>query len=130
MNKTYKIVLKGREIGASKLEKADAPMGVVFGLIEFSRIESPYEFFKEYCSKNDITVNMDDPEFEFIDTQNIPELKVFRQDGLEIKGVAGNTITGMKNEGYEISILGIAYPFYEEEFPHHVKEYRNMFNKE
>lgn len=130
MDNTYKIILKGQEIGISRLEKADAPMGVVFGVIEFIGIESPYEFFKAYCSKNDITINTDDPEFEFIDTQNIPELKVFRQDGLEIKGVAGNTICGMKSEGYEISILGIAYPFYEEEFPHHVKEYRNMFNKE
>lgn len=129
MDNTYKIVLKGQEIGISRLEKADAPMGVVFGVIEFIGIESPYEFFKEYCLKNDITVNMDDPEFEFIDTQIIPELKVFRQDGLEIKGTAGNTITGMKNEGYEISILGIAYPFYKEEFPHHVKKYKNMFNK-
>jgi hypothetical protein len=35
----------------------------------------------------------------------------------------------MKDEGYEISILGIPYPFYKEEFPHHVKEYENMFNK-
>jgi hypothetical protein len=74
--------------------------------------------------------NTDDPEFEFIDTQVISELKVFRQDGLEIKGVAGNAITGMKDEGYEISILGISYPFYEEEFPHHVEHYENMFKKE
>ncbi len=36
----------------------------------------------------------------------------------------------MDNEEYEISISGIPYPFYEEEFPHHVKEYENMFNKE
>jgi hypothetical protein len=128
--KTYKVVLGDKEIGTSKLEKADAPMGVAFGLIEFNGIESPYEFFKEYCLKNNITINTDDPEFEFIETQVISELKVFRQDGLEIKGVAGNAITGMKDEGYEISILGISYPFYEEEFPHHVEHYANMFKKE
>lgn len=128
--KTYKVVLGDKEIGTSKLEKADAPMGVAFGLIEFNGIETPYEFFKEYCLKNNIAINTDDPEFEFIDTQVISELKVFRQDGLEIKGVAGNAIMGMKDEGYEISILGISYPFYEEEFPHHVEYYENMFKKE
>ena len=130
MSKLYNITLSGTLIGTSELEKADAPMGVAFGLIEFNGIESPYEFFKEYCLKNNIVINTDDPEFEFIDTQVMSELKVFRQDGMEIKGVAGNVITGMKDEGYEISILGIPYPFYEEEFPHHVKEYENMFNKE
>ena len=128
--KTYKVILGDKEIGTSKLEKADAPMGVAFGLIEFNGIETPYEFFKEYCLKNSIVINTDDPEFEFIDTQVISELKVFRQDGLEIKGVAGNAITGMKDEGYEISIFGISYPFYREEFPHHVEHYENMFKKE
>lgn len=130
MNKIYSILLNGLLIGTTELEKADAPMGVAFGLIEFNGIESPYEFFKDYCQKNKIVINTDDPEFEFIDTQVMSELKVFRQDGMEIKGVAGNAITGMKDEGYEISILGIPYPFYEDEFPHHVKEYENMFNKE
>lgn len=128
--KTYKVVLGNKEIGTSKLEKADAPMGVAFGLIDFNEIETPYEFFKEYCLENNIVINTDDPEFEFIDTQVISELKVFREDGLEIKGVAGNAITGMKDEGYEISILGISYPFYEDEFPHHVEHYENMSKKE
>jgi len=125
MNKTYKILLDGKDIGVSRLEKADAPMGVVFGLIEFQGIESPYKYFKDYCLKNCITINTDDYEFEFIDTQVIPELKVYRQDGLEIRGVAGNTITGMKEDGYEISVIGVGYPFYEEEFPHHVKDYES-----
>ena len=129
MSKSYKITLNGNLIGTSKLEKADAPMGVTFGVIEFNRVESPYQFIKEYCLKNKIVINTDEPESEFIDTQVMPELKVFREDGLEIKGFAGNAITGMKGEGYEISIFGISYPFYEEEFPHHVKDYENMFNK-
>lgn len=129
MNKTYKISLDGKEIGISRLEKADAPMGVVLGLIKFNGVESPYQFFKDYCLKNNVTINTDDPEFELIDTQVIPELKVFRNDGLEIKGVAGNAICGMKEDGYEISVLGIGYPFYEEEFPHHVKAYNEMFRE-
>ena len=48
MNNTYKIHLNGVLIGTSELEKADAPMGVAFGLIKFNGIESPYAFFKEY----------------------------------------------------------------------------------
>ncbi len=127
MSKLYNIILEGILIGTSKLEKADAPMGVSFGLIEFNKIESPYEFLKKYCLKNNIVINTDDPKFEFIDTQVIPKLKVFRQDGVEIKGVARNAIIGMKDERYEISILGISYPFYQEEFPHHVEQYKNMF---
>lgn len=129
MNKTYKIYLNGLLIGTTELEKADAPMGVAFGLIKFNEIESPFEFFKDYCLKNNIVIHTD-PEFNYIDTQVIPEMKVFRKDGFEIKGVAGNAITGLKDEGYEISILGIPYPFYEEEFPHHVKDYENIFKKE
>jgi len=130
MNKNYNVSLEDKEIGKTSLEKAEAPMGVAFGKIVFKNIDSPYLFFKEYCMKNSITINEDDSEYGFIDTQVIPELKVFRQDGFEIKGIAGNAITGMNDEGFEITILGIPYPFYEVEFPHHVKEYRNMFNKQ
>lgn len=129
MEKLYSIHLDSIKIGTTKLEKADAPMGVAIGLIEFSGIVSPYSFFKEYCSKNNITVNTDDVEFECIDTQVITELKVFRSDGIEIKGIAGNKISGMRHEGYEISILGICSPFYDEEFPEHVKAYIEMFKK-
>jgi hypothetical protein len=129
MKKEYSVFLDSKIIGITKLEKADAPMGVAFGIIEFEGIESPYSFIKEYCSKNNIIINTDDPEFEFIDTQVIPELKVFRNDGLEIKGIAKNAITGMKDEGYEISISGIEYPFYKEEFPNHVKAYNEMFKE-
>lgn len=129
MNKTYKILLEGKEVGTTMLEKADAPMGVAFGLIEFNEIGPPYHFFRDYCLKNRVVINTDDLELELIDTQVIPQLKAFRQDGLEIKGEAGNCISGMKGEGYEISVLGIGYPFYEEEFPHHVQAYNEMFKE-
>lgn len=130
MSKNYSVYLNSRKIGTTKLEKADAPMGVAFGLIDFEEIiNSPYDFFKEYCSKNEVIINIDEPQHKFIATQVIPGLKVLREDGFEIKGVSGNAIDGMEEEGYEISIFGISYPFYEEEFPHHVKEYKDMFNK-
>ena len=124
MNKSYNILLEGQKIGTTLLEKADAPMGVVFGTINFVNIKSPYKFLKEYCINRQIIFD-DDIEFDLILTQAIPELKVLRQDGIEIKGI-GNAIEGLEGE-FEVSILGIAYPFYEEEFPHHVRAYREMF---
>lgn len=127
--KKYKIELDGKLIGTTMLEKADAPMGVVFGLMQLDNIDSPYDFFKKYCKKNKIIINELDKKYGFIDTQVIPNLKVLRTDGFEIKGVAGNAISGMTKEGYEITIHGIEYPFYEDEFPHHVKDYNEQFDK-
>ncbi len=127
--KTYQIELDGELIGTTKLEKADAPMGVVFGLMQLDNIDSPFDYFKRYCKKNKIVINELDKKYGFIDTQVIPNLKVLRTDGFEIKGVAGNAIAGMTEEGYEITIHGIEYPFFEEEFPHYVKDYNEQFDK-
>jgi hypothetical protein len=129
LNKIYNILINELLIGTTELEKADVPMGVVFGLIEFNGIESPYEFLKEYCLNKQIELTSDYPEDKMISTMSIPELKITRDNGIEIKGI-GNQITGMDNEEYEVSIFGIPYPLYEEEFSYQVKEYENMFNKE
>lgn len=75
--KKYQIELDGKLIGTTMLEKADAPMGVAFGQIEFTKDCNEYQFLK----------------------------------------------TTFKEKG-------ISYPFYEEEFPHHVREYEEMFKKE
>jgi hypothetical protein len=128
MNKKYLIEIDGKLIGYSDLEKADAPMGVVFGELIFTDLKFGYDFLKEYCENNQIELASDYPKDKMISTMDIPKLKITNDNGIEIKGV-GNQITGMDNEEYEISIFGIPYPFYEEEFPHHVKEYENMFNK-
>ncbi|MCO6358475.1 hypothetical protein [Roseivirga pacifica] len=128
MNKTYKILLDGEEIGTSKLEKADAPMGVVFGEIIFEKIEWNYDSIKSYCLTNNIEIANDYPEDKLISTRTIDSLIIRNEKGVEIKGV-GNQISGMDSEGFEISIEGIAYPFYEEEFPHHVKSYNEMFKE-
>ncbi|MGJ8592421.1 MAG: hypothetical protein ACSHXF_07730 [Aquaticitalea sp.] len=127
MNKVYKILLENQEIATTKFEKADAPMGVVNGILNFSNSNINYQFFKDYCVHNKIEIAMDYPEDKMISTFSIPNLKVLNQDGIEIKGV-GNQICGMDNEEYEIEIFGIPYPFYEEEFPHHVADYKTMFD--
>lgn len=101
-------------------------MGVVFGKIFFHGEVSLYALFLEHCRTHGVTINELDPDFEFIDTQCIPELRVYRKDGLELEGV-GIHITGMKDEGYDVTILGVPYPFYGDEFPQHVARYESQF---
>jgi hypothetical protein len=123
----YKILLEDKEIGTTDFEKADAPLGVVLGRLNFNNENLNYQFIKDYCDKNNIEIAMDYPEDKLISTFSIPKLKVLNQNGIEISGV-GNQISGMDNAEYEIEIFGIPYPFYEEEFPHHVADYKTMFN--
>ncbi len=129
MTGKYKIQLEDKQIGTTDFERADAPMGVVYGRLNFDTENFNYQFFKDYCINNDIKLAMDYPEDKQISTFSIPKLKVLNQNGIEISGV-GNQISGMDSEEYEIEIFGIPYPFYREEFPNHVEEYKNMFNKE
>ena len=126
MSKKYILCLDGKRIGVTHFESADAPMGVVMGVIDFEGIESPYLFFRNYCEENNIVINEDDPEYEAIFTQSIDGLRVFNEDGVEIKGV-GATVSGFKEEGYYIDVFGIPYPFYREEFPHHREAYEKQF---
>ena len=128
MSKIYKILLDGQEIGTTQFEKADAPMGVVFGEIEKKDKNFGYDFIKDFCKSKNIEIADDYPEDRLIATMNIDSLTVINENGIEIKGV-GNQISGMDSDGFEITILGVSYPFYEEEFPHHVKEYDEMFKK-
>jgi hypothetical protein len=123
----YRIELAGRIIGYTEFETGDPPMGVASGLIHFCDIERPFELFRRYCESAGITINELDEKWEFIDTQVIPELKVFRGDGKEIHGEAGACITGMREEGYQISVLGIPYSFYGEEFARLRKAYDDQF---
>ncbi|GGG04099.1 hypothetical protein GCM10011344_00620 [Dokdonia pacifica] len=126
MNKKYKILLNGQEIGTTQLEKADAPMGVVSGQIKSTIQNFGYKFIKDFCRSNQIEIADDYPEDKLISTMTIDSLIIKNESDTVIKGI-GNQISGMDSEGFEITILGISYPFYEEEFPHHVKAYNEMF---
>jgi hypothetical protein len=123
MEKVYTIKLDGIIIGQSLLENGDPPMGVVSGRLNFINIESGYDFFNQYCTKNAVVINSDFPDERLIDTQIIPELRVYNEIGREIVGSFGNSISGMDSDVFEITILGLQYPDYEIEFPHHVKSY-------
>lgn len=129
MNSTYRIELDSEFIGETRLETADPPMGVIGGKVTFLITEDPYSFFKRYCQTHQVTINQDEEEFGFIDTQNIDGLKIYRADGVEIAGVPGASICGFRQEGYEITILGVPYPFYGDEFPHHCKAYEMQFTR-
>ncbi|HEY8991449.1 MAG TPA: hypothetical protein VIM46_05705 [Luteolibacter sp.] len=122
----YRLLLDGNEIGTTALESGDPPMGIVCGKISFHVAESPYRLILDHCLTHKIIVNGNEPEHEFIDTQIIPSLQVFRKDGLEIAG-QGCCVAGFKEEGYEITILGVPYPFYGEEFLHHCEAYDQRF---
>lgn len=128
MEKEYSIYLDSIKIGTTRLEKADAPMGVVFGKIRFSEKELNYDLIKTYCKTKNIELADDYPEDKLISTRTIDSLVVKNEEDIEIKGI-GNQISGMDSEGFEISIEGVVYPFYEEEFPHHMKAYNEMFKE-
>jgi hypothetical protein len=126
--KRYDILLNDKTIGTTELEKADAQIGVIFGHITFNKIVSGYEFLKTYCLTNNIEIISDYPDDRLIATADIPKLKVVNANGIEIKG-QGTNIQGMDNDYFEITILGVRYPFFEEEFPSHVKAYNEQLKK-
>ena len=127
-NKVYKVFLDGLEIATTKLERGDSPMGVASGVLNFKDKNFGYKEIKEFCIKNNIETSMDEPEDKCISTMSLENnLKIINENGVEIKGIGGVNISGMDFDWYEIAILGISYPFYENEFPKHVKAYENYF---
>jgi len=124
--KLYDILLDNKKIGMTELEKADTPMGVVFGKIKFINIISGYDFFRTYCLTNDIEIISDFPDDRFITTTNIPNLRVIDLNGIEIRG-QGVNIGGMDSDCFEVTIWGVPYPFFAEEFPHHMRAYEDQF---
>lgn len=117
-NKQYQIFLDNKLIGSTAFEKADASMGVVFGNIIFEPLVLGYDFFKTYCLSNGIRITADYPDLKLISTASIPNLKVINPNGIELKS-EGNQICGMQNDEFEITLEGIPYPFFKQEFPHH-----------
>lgn len=123
--KVYTILLDGTRIGTTLLESADAPMGVVFGEISFDTITSGYDFFNAYCRQYNLHLVADHATDRLISTPHLPGLKVVNPAGIEIAGES-IAISGMDADVFTIDILGVAYPFYEEEFPHHVEAYNKL----
>ena len=127
MHKKYLIKLDGNLIGHTYFESHDAPMGVVFGNFEFYNIDSGYEYFRDYCKKHGVLINQDDSNHKLLSTQHIEGLEIISENGTAIKGEA-TSVGGSDEDGFEIEVIGIPYPFYREEFKHHVDDYDNQFS--
>ena len=128
LNKEYLVILNDELVGKTNLEFADPPMGGVSGKIIHDGGKINYESIKSYCRLNKIDLTFDDPKEKSISTRTIEQLKIISPEKVEVKGL-GNQIIGMDSEGFEVSLEGIAYPFYKKEFPHHVKEYEERFKE-
>lgn len=118
MEKVYDIFLGEHRIGTTLFEKADAPMGVVVGRLRFLDDGSPYAFLKSYCEKRGIAFTHY-PQDLVIAVYGMPGLRVLNARGVEITGVAGNSIEGMDSDVYEVTIAGVTRPSFDEEFPEH-----------
>lgn len=124
--KQYNVFFNNNKIGVTALEKADAPMCVVFGQLIFDNMTSGYTFFKNICLEKGVHFT-DYPEDRFIATFNIPDLQVFNIDGHEVKGHSCY-VEGMDSEEFDISITAIDPELYQKEFPHHIIEYYRRLN--
>lgn len=102
--KQYDIFLGNKIIGFTSFEKADAPMGTVFGMINFINIDSGYDFFKEYCMEKNFELIANFKAERLLSTGTIIDLKIRDENGFEIKS-SGNQIDGMDSEGFEIILL-------------------------
>ena len=118
----YSIFLNGIKIGTTELEFCDSSMGVVFGKIISINDNLNYNFIKNYCEENNVEIIHNDFDDKLIGTQNIQELKVYNNSGIEITKNSGCNIEGMDNDGYQITILGIPNSLLEKEFPHHINK--------
>ncbi len=124
----YRVFLDEQLLGESDLESADPPMGVVGGIVRPAQGCDLYRTMLDRCQVSGVSPNQHEPEFQFLDTPCISGLRVVRTDGLEIEGCAGCAFMGFADEGYSVTILGVPYPFYAEEFPHHRDAYDRQFS--
>ncbi len=118
----YNIELAGQQIGTTKLEFADPPMGVVHGKIKFSISESPFQLVSSHCVQNGIKLNTYDLTCKLIDTQIIPGLKIFKPGGTELKA-RGSSIAGMDPNDFHIEVYGIPHQIMESEFRFQASDY-------
>ncbi|WP_259065696.1 hypothetical protein HDF24_02600 [Mucilaginibacter sp. X4EP1] len=122
MSEIYYLEVDKIRIGHTEFEYADTPMGVVHGKIIFDEIKFPYEFFRNHCIAHNVQINSDDPNYRFIDTVVIPQLKVFLENGEELLGWGG-AITGMEPDDFEIQFGGVSSELMKTEFERHYIKY-------
>ncbi len=126
--KIYKILLDDKLLGTTKLEFGAPPMGVAFGQMDFAEKSIGYDYIKQYCIDNLIEIQTDYPNDKLISTGQIANLKVYNSENFELVGI-GNNLEGMDSDNYTKTILGLDSQVYEREFPEHIAEYEQKFNR-
>jgi len=124
----FNVYISDQLIATSELEYGDPPMGVAFGKLNFEINGFGYYELKELLKNSSIEIVEDDYSSKMLSTETSNKLRIFNQDDVEIKG-EGNQIIGAESEEFQISIFGIPYPFYEDEFPNLVKDYKKRFEQ-
>jgi hypothetical protein len=125
----YTVKLYDIVIGYTQLEKADPPLGLVAGKIELENIDSGYDFFSVYCKETESLINVDYPDFKFIDAENIRGLNLFTTNDELISGKT-ITIRGFDSDSFEVEVIGIQKNIYESLFPAHIDAYENQFKSQ
>jgi hypothetical protein len=121
----YQIWLADTLIGTTLLEKGDPSMGCVLGRI-IPIIEGfGYDYVKQFYASRHIGFD-DHPEVNAIFTRDTEFLKIITPEGKAIKSI-GNQIIGMDNHEFEVSLEGVTYPPFQEEFPKHYADYENSY---
>jgi hypothetical protein len=126
-NQIFKVLLSNKVIGVTSLEKADVPMGVLFGHLQLDNIDNGYDFFKSYCLQEHIGFT-DDKKDKLITTRHISKLKVIDTDNTEIKG-SSISVAGQGKNDFEITIEGVPHNIFGFRFKHHVDHYNNLFDR-
>lgn len=129
MTERYAVKLYDVVIGYTALEKADPPLGMVSGKMAFENIESGYDFFSVYCKETESQINVDYPDFKFIDAESIRGLNIFNAKDIPIVGEVA-TIRGFDSDSFEIEITGIPKHDYAALFPSHTEAYENQFKSQ
>jgi hypothetical protein len=118
----FEIYSNGTLIGHSDLEHGDPPMGVAAGRF------MPLPAYEQIRG----AVPMDLAE-SVLPSQDHLNLAVREAGGKELVSSGGVQITDYSEavgpEGFQVEILGIGYPLYEELFPQHVAAYRDRWRK-
>ena len=121
----YQVWLEDTLIGTTFLEKADPPMGSVYGRIMPIIKDFGYDYVKQFYASRQIGFD-DFPDVQLITTRTTGFLKVITPEGKTIESL-GNQICAVGNDEFEVSLEGVGYPFYAEEFPKHCADYERFY---
>ena len=74
--KEYKIFLDDVLIGTTNFEFADVPMGIVYGKVNFTTVENPFQFIKNFYLKKNVEFEYDD-DSEFLNSMIQEFIKIY-----------------------------------------------------